>query len=118
MFTMLRYPIAVSFRLSEADAQRLNRLLERFGSAFNVRGDSARFRVLLRAVDKKLLSPWDSEEEHDGYQGNEEASQAEEMRFSQWKKQSDALRAQRRATVLIAKQRPAAAVRKRAQIMV
>jgi hypothetical protein len=55
---------------------------------------------MLKNIDLKLLSPWDPEEEHDAYQENEQASQAEELRFSQWKKKQSA---QRRAAAQMPK---------------
>jgi hypothetical protein len=42
---------------------------------------------MLKLVDDKLVSPWDPQECHDAYWNDKEDSQAEEMRFSQWKKQ-------------------------------
>jgi hypothetical protein len=87
VFTVQRYPISVSFRLSEIDARRLDRLLNRFGSGFDRVGDSARFRAMLKQIDDKLVSPWDPEEYSDAYWTDKEDSQAEQLRFSQWKKQ-------------------------------
>jgi hypothetical protein len=73
--------------ISKTDARRLDRLLNRFGSGFDIVGDSARFRAMLKQVDDKLVSPWDSKEYSDAYWNDRDDSQAEEMRFSQWKKQ-------------------------------
>ena len=83
---VLRYPITVSFRLSEADATRLSRLLERYGIDMMNRGNSSRFRIMLKSIDSKLLSPWDSERVHDAFDENEAASKAEEIRFKHWDK--------------------------------
>ncbi len=107
VFTMQRYPIAVSFRLSETDARRLNRLLNRYGLGFGIKGDSARFRAMLKQIDDKLITPWESEEYSKGYRDDREDSQAEEMRFKQWRKQRDADRAaRRRAAAQQSAQRP------------
>ena len=61
-FTALRFPVMVAFRLSDADAERLKRLLDRFGRNYLDSGNSSRFRLLLKEVDSKLLSPFDSQE--------------------------------------------------------
>ena len=69
----------VAFRLSDADTERLTRLLDRFGRNYLESGNSARFRLLLKEVDKQLLSPFDSQEVHDAYELNEEHSHTEEI---------------------------------------
>ena len=71
-FTLRRFPVAVTFKLSEADAKRLTRLLDRFGSGHLVSGNSTHFRLMLKVVDEKLLSPFDSEAVHDSYDLNKE----------------------------------------------
>ena len=98
VFTVQRYPIAVTFRLSKADAARLDRLLNRYGTGLGIRGDSARFRLMLKNIDKKLLSPWDPTSYHEAFRKDEEGNEAENLRFQQLEKQ----KAQKRA----AAQRP------------
>lgn len=84
------------------DATRLDRLLDRYGSGFSIRGDSARFRALLKAIDNRPGEHiYDSEEEYDAFQMNEQDSQAEEIRFSKWRKKP------RRAAAQVPKQKPA-----------
>ena len=77
----------VAFRLSEADAERLKRLLDRFGSGYLVSGNNARFRHMLQEVDSKLLSPFDSQELHDAYELNEEHNHTEIIQYNQWKRE-------------------------------
>ena len=93
----------VAFRLSDADAERLTRLLDRFGRNYLDSGNSSRFRLLLKELDSKLLSPFDSQELHDEYELNEEHSHTELIQYNQWRKE----RAQR-----IAKRNRARALRK------
>ena len=95
---MRRFPVVVTFKLSEADAERLTRLLDRFGRNYLESGNSARFRLLLKEVDSKLLSPFDSQELHDAYELNEEHSNAEMIQYNQWLKER-ALRIARRNRV-------------------
>ena len=77
----------VAFKLSEADAERLRRLLDRFGSGYLVSGNSSRFRHMLKEVDSKLLSPFDSQELHDAYELNEKHSHTELIQYNQWLKE-------------------------------
>ena len=87
MYTLFRFPVIVQFRLSGADAERLKRLLDRFGRGYLVKGNSARFRLLLKEVDSKLLSPFDSQELHDAYELNKKHSHTEMIQYNQWKKE-------------------------------
>ena len=77
----------VTFKLSDADAERLTRLLDRFGRGYLVSGNSARFRHMLKEVDSKLLSPFDSQELRDAYELNEEHSHTENIQYNQWLKE-------------------------------
>ena len=77
----------VAFRLSDADAERLTRLLDRFGRNYLDSGNSSRFRLLLKEIDSELLSPFDSQELHDAYELNEELSNAEIIQYNQWLKE-------------------------------
>ena len=77
----------VAFRISDADAERLTRLLDRFGRNYLESGNSSRFRLLLKEVDSKLISPFDSEAVHDAYELNEEHSHTELIQYNQWKKE-------------------------------
>ena len=86
-FTLRRFPVVVTFKLSDADAERLTRLLDRFGRNYLESGNSARFRLLLKEVDSKLLSPFDSQELHDAYELNEKHSHTELIQYNQWKKE-------------------------------
>ena len=84
---MLKYPVVVTFKLSEADAERLKRLLDRFGSGHLVSGNNARFRHMLKEIDSKLLSPFDSQELHDAYELNEEHNHTEKIQYNKWLKE-------------------------------
>ena len=86
----------VTFKLSDADAERLTRLLDKFGRNYLESGNSSRFRLLLKEVDSKLLSPFDSQEIHDEYELNEEHSHTEMIQYNQWLKER-ALRIAKRA---------------------
>ena len=87
VYTLFRLPVIVHFRLSGADAERLKRLLDRFGRGYLVKGNNARFRHMLKEVVSKLLSPFDSQELHDAYELNEEHSNAEKIQYNQWLKE-------------------------------
>ena len=102
-YTALRFPVVVTFKLSDADAERLTRLLDKFGRNYLESGNSARFRLLLTELDKQLLSPFDSQDLHDEYELNEEHNHTEMIQYTQWLKE----RAQR-----IAKRNRARALRK------
>lgn len=65
---------------------RLSRLLDRYGIDMSNRGNSSRFRIMLKSIDSKLISPWDSARVIDAYDDNEAASKAEEIRFKHWDK--------------------------------
>ena len=86
-FTLRRFPVVVTFKLSNADAERLTRLLDRFGRGYLVTGNSARFRLLLKEVDSKLLSPFDSQDLHDAYELNEEHNHTELIQYNKWLKE-------------------------------
>ena len=77
----------VAFRISDADAERLTRLLDRFGRNYLESGNSSRFRLLLKEVDSKLISPFDSQELHDAYELNEEHSHTELIQYNRWRKE-------------------------------
>ena len=87
VLTVLRFPVMIAFRLSDADAERLTRLLDRFGRNYLESGNSSRFRLLLKELDSKLLSPFDSQELHDAYELNEEHSHTEMIQYNQWLKE-------------------------------
>jgi hypothetical protein len=82
--TVLRYPITVTFRLSEADAFRLQRLLNKYGSGLGNRSDNARFRAMLMGIDNR---PWEhTSDSGEDWTAFEENKHMDELELSQFEK--------------------------------
>jgi hypothetical protein len=79
---VLRYPITVSFRLSEADAFRLKRLMDKYGSGFRNHSDNDRFRAMLRGIDHRDWEHlYDSDGEAEAFEENKHMDQLELSQF-------------------------------------
>jgi hypothetical protein len=67
-----------TFRLSEADAFRLKRLMDKCGSGFRYRSDNARFRAMLRGVDCRAWEHlYNSDLEAEAFEENKHVDQLE-----------------------------------------